>query len=259
MDVKPKKHLGQHFLTDKNIANKIVDALELNDSKSLLEIGPGKGVLSKIVLDKGIKNFYVVDVDAELIQYLESNFPEMGNNIIHADFLKEDIFKQLEKPISILGNLPYNISSQIMFKILENRSCITEVVCMVQKEVADRYVSKPNTKVYGKLSVLLQAFYNIEYLFSVSNKVFNPQPKVKSAVIRLTRKDDYILNCPENLFFKVVKTGFGKRRKTLRNSLKTFNLERIKENEIFNKRPEQLNVNEFVHLTHIIHQNHENR
>lgn len=259
MEVKPKKHLGQHFLVDKNIAEKIVDALKLNNSNSLLEIGPGKGVLSKIVIQKGIKNFYMVDVDHESIKYLADNFPEIGNNIIHADILKTDIFEQLEKPISILGNLPYNISGRIMFKILENRDSITEIVCMVQKEVAERYVSKPNTKVYGILSVLLQAFYNIEYLFTVSNTVFNPRPKVTSAVIRLTRKDNYTLNCPEDLFFRVVKAGFGQRRKTLRNSLKKFILEGITENTIFNKRPEQLNVNEFVHLTNIIHQNQEGR
>lgn len=255
MEVKPKKHLGQHFLVDNNIAEKIVNALILNNSNSLLEIGPGKGVLSKIVILKGIKNFYMVDVDDESIKYLANNFPKIRDNIIHADILKTDIFERLEKPISILGNLPYNISSQIMFKILENRDSITEIVCMVQKEVAERYASKPCTKVYGKLSVLLQAFYNIEYLFTVSNKVFNPRPKVKSAVIRLTRKDNYTLNCPEDLFFRLVKIGFGQRRKTLRNSLKTLNLEGIKENEIFSKRPEQLNVNEFVHLTQIIHRN----
>ncbi len=252
MNVKPKKHLGQHFLVDKNIATKIVGSLQLSNSNSLLEIGSGKGILSSLILDKGVKNFYVIDVDKESIDYLQSVFPQLYKNIIHGDFLRSDVLNKMEKPIAIIGNLPYNISSQIMFKILKYKDSISEIVCMVQKEVAHRYVSGPNSKTYGILSVLLQAFYNLEYLFTVSEKVFNPRPKVKSAVIRLKRKENIKLGCPEELFFKVVKTGFGKRRKTLKNSLKPLLGDKVANIDLLLKRPEQLNVIEFVHLTNFI-------
>jgi 16S rRNA (adenine1518-N6/adenine1519-N6)-dimethyltransferase len=253
MDVKPKKNLGQHFLTDKNIAQKIVDSMRLDGINSILEIGPGKGILTGFILKEHKHHFYVVDIDKESIDYLKQTFHFNEENILHADFLKQDILKQITPPIAIIGNLPYNISSQIMFKLLENKDKVIEMVCMIQKEVAERFAAKPNSKTYGILSVLLQAFYDIEYLFSVNEKVFFPQPKVQSAVIRLHRKQNYTLTCPEDLFFKLVKAGFGQRRKTLRNSLKPYcQNNAISMEEIFNKRPEQLGVNDFIYLTNLI-------
>ncbi|MEQ9305875.1 MAG: 16S rRNA (adenine(1518)-N(6)/adenine(1519)-N(6))-dimethyltransferase RsmA, partial [Marinoscillum sp.] len=215
--VSPKKHLGQHFLKDENIARKIVDSLQSKDSGTLLEIGPGTGVLTKYLLEKD--NFQAFDVDYESVSYLKEKYPEHSEKFVFQDFLKFDL-NGIERPITVIGNFPYNISSQLFFKIWDHRSEVNEVVCMIQKEVADRIAEKEGSKTYGILSVLLQAFFDIEYLFTVPPQVFIPPPKVQSAVIRLTRNNVKSLDCDEVLFKRVVKAGFGKRRKTLRNALK---------------------------------------
>jgi 16S rRNA (adenine1518-N6/adenine1519-N6)-dimethyltransferase len=251
--VKAKKYLGQHFLNDENIAKKIADTLMLKGYKNILEIGPGMGVLTKYLLQKDVTT-YVIEIDAESVEYLKANFLNLGNRIIEKDFLKydlSDVFK--EEPFAIIGNFPYNISTQIVFKVLEMRYQIPEFSGMFQKEVAQRICEKEGSKKYGILSVLTQAFYKAEYLFTVPPQVFNPPPKVESGVLRLTRKENYKLSCDEKLFFKVVKTAFQQRRKTLRNSLKTFNLsDNLREDVIFGKRPEQLSVSEFIKLTILI-------
>ena len=253
MSVKAKKHLGQHFLKDENIANKISETLTLKGYDSVLEIGPGMGVLTKYLLKKDTTT-YVVEIDSESVEYLKANFLNLASRVIEKDFLKYDlnlVFKG--EPFAIIGNFPYNISTQIVFKTLEMRDQIPEFSGMFQKEVAQRICSKEGNKVYGILSVLTQAFYDAEYLFTVPPSVFNPPPKVESGVLRLTRKDNYNLPCDEALLFKVVKTAFQQRRKTLRNSLKTFNLsESLREDVIFGKRPEQLSVQEFISLTQSI-------
>lgn len=247
--VKAKKHLGQHFLTDESIAQKIADTLTLSGYKSVLEIGPGMGVLTKYLLKKELTT-YVIEIDTESVDYLKANFLNLAPRVIEKDFLKYDlneIFKG--ESFAIIGNFPYNISTQIVFKMLEMRNQIPEFSGMFQKEVAQRICSKEGSKVYGILSVLTQAFYNAEYLFTVAPSVFNPPPKVNSGVLRLTRKENYALPCDEALLFKVVKTAFQQRRKTLRNSLKTFNLsESLREDVIFDKRPEQLSVQQFILL-----------
>jgi len=243
--VKPKKNLGQHFLTDQNIARKIVDSLG-TDVPDILEIGPGMGVLTKYLLERPELNVHVVEIDTESVAYLKSVFPNL-EHIWSEDFLKTEIGDRFSGPFSVIGNFPYNISSQIFFRILELRNRIPETVGMVQKEVAERIAAPHGSKVYGILSVLLQAFFDIEYLFTVSENVFNPPPKVKSAVIRLTRNKLVQLPCDEKLFMRVVKTAFNQRRKMLRNSLKEIcgNLpEKFAE-----KRPEQLAVNDFILLT----------
>ena len=252
--VKPKKYLGQHFLTDKNISRKIVSSLKAETYKRVLEIGPGKGILSEILLDRDDVDLKVIEIDEESIDYLNDTFPNLKGDIIFGDFLKYDISEIKEPSFGVIGNLPYNISSQIFFRILEFRNRIPEAVVMIQKEVAERISSPSGNKKYGILSVFLQSYYNIEYLFTVNEKVFYPPPKVKSAVIRLTRNDTKSLDCNEILFFKVVKMSFNHRRKTLRNSLKSILVNLQTENEIFNKRPEQLNVNDFVRLTSMIDQ-----
>ncbi len=250
MNVKPKKYLGQHFLTDKNIAQKIADALTLQAYQNVLEIGPGMGVLTQFLLAKKIETF-VIEIDSESVDYLKTHFLNLAKNIIEADFLKFDLstyFKQQQ--VAIIGNFPYNISSQIVFKTLEYRQYIPEFCGMFQKEVAMRIAQKEGSKVYGILSVLSQAFYDVSYLFTVPPTVFNPPPKVDSGVLIMKRKENYTLQIDESLFFKVVKTSFGQRRKTLRNSLKSFNLsDKIKENIVFNLRPEQLSVAQFIDLT----------
>ncbi|NOZ47988.1 MAG: 16S rRNA (adenine(1518)-N(6)/adenine(1519)-N(6))-dimethyltransferase RsmA [Chlorobi bacterium] len=255
MEVNPKKKLGQHFLTDRNIAEKIVSFLKTDSINSILEIGPGKGILTEYILHKKLETIYVVDIDEESIIYLKAKFPKLDNKIIQDDFLKSDILARIESPVGIIGNLPYNISSQIMFKILENKEKVKEVVCMIQKEVAERFVAQPNSKTYGILSVLLQAFFEVNYLFSVSNNVFYPKPKVQSAVVKLVRKENYQLPCSEKMFFKIVKAGFGQRRKTLRNSLSKIIEKGKVENVLFAKRPEQLSVHEFIELTNLITNN----
>lgn len=253
MSVKAKKHLGQHFLGDESIAEKIADTLTLNGYKNVLEIGPGMGVLTKYLLKKDITT-HVIEIDSESVEYLQANYLNLAPRIIEKDFLKYDLNEVFKgEPLAIIGNFPYNISTQIVFKTLEMRDQIPEFSGMFQKEVAQRICSKEGSKVYGILSVLTQAFYDAEYLFTVPPSVFNPPPKVDSGVLRLTRKENYTLPCDENLFFKVVKAGFQQRRKTLRNSLKTFDLsDNLKANVIFGKRPEQLQVQQFIELTQLI-------
>ena len=251
--VKAKKYLGQHFLKDESVAQKIADTLTLNGYKNVLEIGPGMGVLTKYLLKKDVIT-YVIEIDTESVEYLQANYLNLAPRIIEKDFLKYDVntvFKN--ESFAIIGNFPYNISTQIVFKTLEMREQIPEFSGMFQKEVAERICSKEGSKVYGILSVLTQAFYDAEYLFTVPPNVFNPPPKVDSGVLRLIRKSNYTLPCNEPLFFKTVKTAFQQRRKTLRNSLKTFNLsDNLKANSIFGKRPEQLSVQQFIELTQLI-------
>ena len=251
--VRAKKHLGQHFLEDESIAQDIADSLSLKGYKDILEIGPGMGVLTKYLLKKEITT-HVIEIDTESVEYLKNNYLNLADRIIEKDVLKYDlnlVFK--DKPFAIIGNFPYNISSQILFKTLEMRHQIPEFSGMFQKEVALRICSKEGSKVYGILSVLTQAFYDAEYLFTVPPTVFSPPPKVNSGVLFLKRKDNFKLPCDEKLFFRVVKTGFQQRRKTLRNSLKTFNLsDNLKANTIFGQRPEQLSVTEFIELTSLI-------
>ncbi|NDV42521.1 16S rRNA (adenine(1518)-N(6)/adenine(1519)-N(6))-dimethyltransferase RsmA [Flagellimonas sediminis] len=257
--VRAKKHLGQHFLKDENIAKKIADTLSLEDYSNVLEIGPGMGVLTKYLLQRNL-DLVAMDLDEESIVYLNHSFPlehqeilKKNNrlNVVEADFLKFDLSELYgEEEFAITGNFPYNISSQIVFKMLEMRGQIPEFSGMFQKEVAQRICEKPGSKTYGILSVLVQAFYDAEYLFTVPPSVFDPPPKVDSGVLRLKRKGNQKLPCDERLFFKVVKTAFNQRRKTIRNSLKTFNLsDNLKEDAIFDQRPEQLGVADFVTLT----------
>ena len=248
--VRAKKHLGQHFLHDENIAEKISNTLTLQGYKNVLEIGPGMGVLTKYLIKKDIE-LIALDLDTDSITYLIENYPEENLQILEADFLKTELSDLFgEEPFAITGNFPYNISTQIVFKALENRAQIPEFTGMFQKEVAQRICEKEGSKTYGILSVLTQAFYDAEYLFTVKPGVFNPPPKVDSGVLRLRRKKDFSLPCNEKLFYKVVKTGFQQRRKTLRNSLKTLNLsDKLKEDSIFGKRPEQLSVSQFISLT----------
>ncbi|WP_417356176.1 16S rRNA (adenine(1518)-N(6)/adenine(1519)-N(6))-dimethyltransferase RsmA [Flavobacterium sp.] len=248
--VRAKKHLGQHFLTDENIAKNIADALTLEGYKKILEIGPGMGVLTKYLLEKPIET-YVIEIDNESVEYLNAHYFKLHGKIISEDFLRYDITKVFgDEPFAIIGNFPYNISSQIVFRALEMRDRIPEFAGMFQKEVAERVCEKKGSKTYGILSVLTQAFYEAEYLFTVSENVFSPPPKVKSGVLRLKRKENYKLPVNEKLFFNVVKTAFNQRRKTLRNSLKTFNLsDNLKEDSIFGLRPEQLSTEDFIELT----------
>ena len=248
--VKAKKHLGQHFLIDESIAAAIADTLNFEGYDDVLEIGPGMGVLTKYLLEKPITT-YVIEIDTESVTYLENNFPKLKGKIISKDFLKYNINETFEgKQFGIIGNFPYNISTQIVFRMLEYRNQIPEFSGMFQKEVAERICEKKGTKAYGILSVLVQAFYQADYLFTVDEHVFNPPPKVKSGVLRLSRKEDFSLPCGEKLFFTVVKTAFQQRRKTLRNSLKTLNLsDNLREDTIFDLRPEQLNVQQFIELT----------
>ncbi|MCB0497784.1 MAG: 16S rRNA (adenine(1518)-N(6)/adenine(1519)-N(6))-dimethyltransferase RsmA [Cyclobacteriaceae bacterium] len=252
--VKPKKHLGQHFLKDTNIAQKIVNALSRHNAyNKVIEVGPGMGVLTQFLLDKPEWELIVVDLDKESTEYLIAEFPKLNKNILTGDFLKINWQENVGEHFAIIGNFPYNISSQIFFKVLEMRSSVEEVVCMIQKEVAQRIASPPGNKTYGILSVLLQAYYSIEYLFTVKPGVFNPPPKVDSAVIRLKRNEIVSLNCDEALFFKIVKQGFQNRRKTLRNALKPINLPTVvNENPLLDLRAEQLAVTDFVELTNKI-------
>lgn len=244
--VRPKKNLGQHFLNDQNIARKIVDSVGTKAQK-VLEIGPGMGVLTQFLLKRNELETWVIEIDKESVEYLKNNYPGLQARIISEDFLKFDVKTVFQTPFSVIGNFPYNISSQIFFKILEYRNQIPEVVGMIQKEVAERIAAKHGSKTYGILSVLLQAFFNIEYLFTVHENVFTPPPKVKSAVIRLERNNIKQLDCDEQLFFTVVKTAFNYRRKMLRNSLK--NICNNLPSEFAEKRPEQLSVNDFISLT----------
>jgi len=250
--VRAKKFLGQHFLKDLAVAERIADSLQIKNYKKVLEIGPGMGVLTQFLLQKPIETF-VIEIDRDSVRYLNTHFPALKNNIIEADFLKASLTDLFSEPFAIIGNFPYNISSQIVFKTLENRNLIPEFSGMFQKEVAKRIAAKHGNKTYGILSVLTQAFYDVEYLFDVPPTVFNPPPKVNSGVIRLVRKANASLECDEKLFYTVVKTAFQQRRKTLRNSLKSFHLsQNLKEDAIFGQRPEQLTVQEFILLTKMI-------
>ncbi len=255
--VTPKKKLGQHFLTDENIAQKIVNALDYSSAEAVLEIGPGTGVLSKWIRKKNVP-YYLIEIDTESIEYLRATYPSLDTNIIEGDFLQMSWDSIPANSLHIIGNFPYNISSQIFFKILEAVDKVPEVVCMIQYEVAQRISSKPNCKQYGILSVLLQAYYDIELLFKVPPQVFNPPPKVDSGVIRLIRKPDYVsrINCNKKLFKTVVKTAFNQRRKMLSNSLKLLLGDKNIEKDIMKKRPEQLSVEDFVYLTHLIESIH---
>ncbi|WP_200974277.1 16S rRNA (adenine(1518)-N(6)/adenine(1519)-N(6))-dimethyltransferase RsmA [Echinicola sp. 20G] len=248
--VRAKKHLGQHFLTDLGIAENIAKAVSGHRGmKKVLEIGPGMGVLTDFLLQENW-DLYLVDIDKESIAYLNKKYSQLGDKIIEADFLEHDFGKVIDGEYIIAGNFPYNISSQIFFKVLSERNKVVEVVCMLQKEVAKRIASPHGNKEYGILSVLLQAFYDIEYLFTVPPDVFDPPPKVDSGVIRLRRNGVETLPCDEKLFFRVVKQGFSTRRKTLRNALKSMGLsEEMREDPILDKRAEQLSVQEFISLT----------
>lgn len=252
--VRAKKHLGQHFLKDVGIAKRIVESSILGKELPLLEIGPGTGVLTQFMISED--NFVAFDVDTESVDFLKTHYPEHEHKIHLIDFLKADIQSFFPEKYAIVGNFPYNISSQILFKVLENRNQVEEVVCMLQKEVAERIAAPPGSKTYGILSAYLQAFYTIDYLFTVSESVFQPPPKVKSGVIRLTRNKVTDLGCDDKLFFRVIKTAFNQRRKTLRNSLKVMLPTREAPlPEIFQQRPEQLSVKEFVFLTQFISEN----
>ncbi len=251
MKVSAKKHLGQHFLHDENIARKIVESLQPNGKyKTVVEVGPGMGVLTKYLLQREEFETWVVEVDRESVAYLNEHYPALSPRILSWDFLKIELSERFTEPFAVIGNFPYNISSQILFKVLENRDLVPEMVGMFQKEVAERIASKPGNKTYGILSVLVQAWYDIKYLFTVNPGVFNPPPKVKSAVIRITRNKETKLGCDEKLFTEVVKAGFNQRRKTLRNALHAFEIIPGNEGHIFfTKRAEQLSVEDFVQLT----------
>lgn len=257
--VRPKKRLGQHFLKDEGIALDIVQALTHQDAiKNVLEIGPGTGVLSKFMIeDKNIDKLLLLDLDEESIAFLKKKYEGSPANILHGDFLKGD-FKYWfgNDNFSIIGNFPYNISSQIFFKVLENRDQVDMIVGMLQKEVAERIAAKEGNKTYGILSVLIQAFFDVEYLFTVPPEVFDPPPKVNSGVLRAKRNNVTELGCDEKLFTRVVKTAFQTRRKTLRNALKTINLPKsVSESDLMSKRAEQLSVADFIDLTKQIERN----
>ena len=256
MVVRAKKSLGQHFLKDEEIARKIVESLKAEGINHVLEIGPGMGVLTKYLLQNPEYETSVVEIDRESVEYLKKYYPVLTERIIEGDFMKLDLKNQFaNNPVGVIGNFPYNISSQIFFRVLQTRDQIPEIVCMLQDEVAQRICSGPGSKVYGILSIYLQAWYHIEYLFKVPPEVFNPPPKVNSAVIRLVRNDVTNLGCNEKLFYSIVKQTFNQRRKMLRNSLKSFtpNLEEM-DAVLLTKRPEQLSVNDFVNLTNNIEQ-----
>ena len=295
MEVRAKKALGQHFLTDQNIAKSIVAALQLPAAggkavaskgkvnaevasvpsvqltteqparMKVLEIGPGMGVLSQYLLQRQDVDLRMIEIDDESVEYLESHFPQAHGRVIFGDFLKLDIDELFPEEFHVIGNFPYNISSQIFFRIIDYRNRIPQTVCMIQKEVAERIAEKPGSKTYGILSVLLQAWYDIEYLFTVGSGAFAPPPKVQSAVIRLTRNRRTSLGCDENAFKNIVKTAFGQRRKTLRNSLKpiiaakatkegwdTEALTSFTSAPVFELRPERLSVEDFIGLTNLL-------
>ena len=249
--VKPKKFLGQHFLKDLSIAKDIADTVDECPGLPILEVGPGMGVLTQFLMEKG-REVKVVELDFESVAYLRENFPALEGNIIEDDFLKLKLEKLFDgRPFVLTGNYPYNISSQIFFKMLDYKDLIPCCTGMIQKEVAERIAAGPGSKTYGILSILIQAWYKVEYLFTVSEHVFNPPPKVKSAVIRMTRNETKELGCNERLFKLIVKTTFNQRRKTLRNSISSI-LEKgnpLSNDPVFNKRPEQLSVQEFIELT----------
>lgn len=255
--VRAKKHLGQHFLTDKNIAAKIVGSLQLAGGYTqVLEVGPGMGILSDFLLQRTDLQTYLIDIDTESYEFLQKKYPQLGERLINDDFLEMDFGRVFPGKFGIIGNFPYNISSQILFKVLDSRQQVAEVVGMFQKEVAERCSAKPGSKEYGILSVFLQAYYKVEYLFTVKAGVFNPPPKVLSAVIRLTRNATAELDCDEKLFWQVVKAGFNQRRKTLRNAVSSLiNKEKMTGEPMLDLRAERLSVADFVSLTNKIVEN----
>ena len=250
--VRAKKYLGQHFLKDLEIARRIAESLPLREAMPVVEVGPGMGVLTRFLLENPLIDLTAVEIDRESVEYLHNHYPDL--KLIEGDFLKMDLAALFPDKFCIIGNFPYNISSQIFFKVLDYRDKIPCVAGMIQKEVAERIASKPGKKAYGILSVLMQAFYTADYLFTVSEQVFDPPPKVKSAVIRFTRNEVQHLDCDEKLFKTVVKTAFNQRRKTMRNSLKPLVSKEslMYADAIFDKRPEQLGVAEFVELTNMV-------
>jgi len=252
--VRPKKSLGQHFLHDLSIARRIVGSLKSKSTtQQVLEIGPGMGVLTQFLVTNDQYQLKVIEIDRDSVAYLKKHFPTLQGKIMEGDFLETDLAEIFPEKFSVIGNFPYNISSQIFFKILKNRDRVDQVVCMLQKEVADRIAAPPGSKTYGILSVLLQAFYTIQYLFKVAPGVFTPPPKVMSAVIQLERNNIVDLPCDETLFVQVVKQAFNTRRKTLRNALKNLNLAaEISALPLLDKRAEQLSVDEFTNLTLLI-------
>ncbi|HOV70627.1 MAG TPA: 16S rRNA (adenine(1518)-N(6)/adenine(1519)-N(6))-dimethyltransferase RsmA [Dysgonamonadaceae bacterium] len=254
LPVKPKKNLGQHFLKDTEIAKHIAETLDGFPLLPVLEVGPGTGMLTRYLIEKG-RNLTVVEIDRQSTAYLREHFPELKNKIIENDFLKLDLGKLYNNSaFCLIGNYPYNISSQIFFKVLDNKNIIPCCAGMIQKDVAERIIAPPGNKTYGILSVLLQTWYNIEYLFTVGEQAFIPPPKVKSAVVRLTRNKREKLDCNEKLFKSVVKTGFNQRRKMLRNSLKSLlpDESRMPDDPLLNQRPEQLSIAQFEELTNLL-------
>ena len=249
MDVRAKKHLGQHFLTDQNIARNIVDSLSFEGYKKVLEVGPGMGVLTKFLLEKD-SEIYVAEIDQESIVYLKNHYPKLEEQHFVGDFLKINIPEVFNEELAVIGNFPYNISSQILFKIIDNFQFVPEMSGMFQKEVAERTAAKPRTKDYGILSVLVQAYYDVEYLFTVHENVFNPPPKVKSGVIRMTRNQKDGLAGNEVLFKQIVKAGFGQRRKKMSNALKVLGIpENMKSHPFLDIRAEELSVADFIAFT----------
>ncbi len=251
--VKPKKNFGQHFLKDEHIALRIAETLDYYPSMPVLEVGPGTGMLTKFLISKG-RDLKVVEIDYESVAFLKENFKELDGRIIQQDFLKMDLQELYKEDFCVIGNFPYNISSQIFFKVLDNKDSIPCCSGMIQKEVAERLAASPGSKTYGILSILIQAWYNIEYLFTVHENAFIPPPKVKSAVVRLTRNDRIEMNCDEKLFKTIVKTSFNQRRKMIRNSLKSLLPEgtNFPDEAIYTKRPEQLSIEQFEQLTNLI-------
>ena len=249
--LKPKRKFGQNFLTDDNIAKDIVSFLSDSKTKTIIEIGPGKGILTKYLSEISHKEIKFVEIDEECVSYLKNKYPNIEKHLINDDFLNINL-NSFKQPLSIIGNFPYNISSQILFKIYENKNIVNEMIGMFQLEVAERICSNYGTKKYGILSVLIQAFFEVKMMKKIKPNSFLPIPKVDSAVIKISKKTDTI-NCDEILFKKIVKQSFGQRRKTLRNSLKIFNITDIKkEDTIFAKRPEQLSVSDFIYLTNLV-------
>ncbi|MDL2230489.1 16S rRNA (adenine(1518)-N(6)/adenine(1519)-N(6))-dimethyltransferase RsmA [Alistipes sp. OttesenSCG-928-L06] len=247
--MRAKKQLGQHFLTDLSIAQRIADSLRGDRAPDTLEVGPGMGVLTRFLLRRDDLKLYAAEIDPESVDYLREHLPELNENLIFGDFLQMELNERFPNGVNIIGNFPYNISSQIFFKVLEFKDLVPEVVGMLQKEVAVRLAEPPGSKDYGILSVFLQAYYDIEYLFTVSEEVFDPPPKVKSGVIRITRNGVAKLDCDERLFYRIVKATFNQRRKTIRNSLRAGFPEVEGEHRFYGERPEQLSVADFVELT----------
>lgn len=251
--VKPKKNLGQHFLKDEGIARRIADTLDGFARLPVVEVGPGTGMLTQFLIEKD-RNLKVVEIDLESIDYLQNHFPELGGKIIRQNFLTLDFSAHFDGPLCVIGNYPYNISSQIFFKVVDNKDIVPCCSGMVQKEMADRMAASPGSKTYGILSVLLQAWYDIEYLFTVNEGAFNPPPKVKSAVVRLTRNNRTKLDCNESLFKAVVKSCFNQRRKMIRNSIRAVLPQdaALPESPFLTMRPEQLSIAQFEELTNLV-------